>query len=320
MDCGPRSLRFLPSFLYGAEGSSAGLMLSGLDPVGKLTWVAQAMIGTKGGWDGGSAAAAWRGWPVEVLGEWFTWRNDPASQWGFAAPDELDAGSTGFLLKGTWARDYITNKQRVSAGGSVASFADTDPGWSERNLAFADYRGTFAHSFETRTVSATIALSASAGRTIGESWTRYTTGLTLSGGTDRIGIELSGRFGEMSNANAVFEQFSLGGSAPPFIDDALYSQRIAMPAIPAGVQVGTRMATVSAALPIFGLRPYFWAGSAGSDLGAWEQVVGVEANYSTDGIRFARLPGIRVSGGIGYAFKGAWRDEARVYVALTYRP
>ncbi len=318
---GPRSLRFLPSFLYGAEGSSAGLMLGGLDPVGKLTWVAQAMIGTKGGWDGGSAAAAWRGWPVEVLGEWFTWRNDPAFQWGFAAPDELDAGSTGFLLKGTWARDYITNKQRLSAGGSAASFADSDPGWSQRDLAFADYRGTFAHSFETRTVSATIALSASAGRTIGESWTRYTTGLTLSGGTDFIGIELSGQFGEMSNANA-----RVRAILPRRLGAALYRRRALLTAdLDAGDPGGCagrhadghrfrRPSDIRPEAVFLGGQRRLGTSARGSK--SWEsrRVIPPTA-FGSPGCREFVSPVVSAM-----RSKALWRDQARVYVALTYRP
>jgi Tol biopolymer transport system component len=317
---GPRSQRVLPSFVYAAEGSSAGVMVSGLDPVGKLTWIAQGMYGTPGAWRGGSAAAAWRGWPVEVVGELFAFHDAPALQWGFAAPAGLDASSAGGLLEGDWSRDHITNTQRLAVGGTLAGFNGDGASGADRDFGFASYRGEFAHNFAERTVRTVVSVSGAAGRTAGEDWTRWTAGLTLSGGTDLLGVELNGQYGELDNANATFEQFSLGGTAPPFIEQPLYAQRIAMPALPAGVQMGTRMATVSAALPLMGLRPYFWAGAAGSALGAWEQVVGIEAGYSTDGIWFARLPGVRVSGGIGYAFRGTWKDETRVYMALTYHP
>ena len=93
-----------------------------------------------------------------------------------------------------------------------------------------------------------------------------------------------------------------------------------MPALPAGVGVGQQMATVAVALPILGVRPYYWTGSTATSLDSWERVVGLEAGAATDGIWFARIPGVRVLGGVGYSLSGAWKYETRFYLSVSYRP
>ena len=317
---GPRTLQVLPSGIYAAEGTSAGLVASGMDPVGKLTWMVQGLLATPGTWSGASAGAAWRGWPVEITAEAFYSEDFPSKQWGFAAPAQFDATNTGGALSGRFRRDYLTNTQTVSLGASLASIRGDTGAAGTRSVAYGSYTGWFAHSWHTVPSSARLTLSGAAGTTSGESWTRGMAELTLSVGTPNLGVEIGGSYGRVSNANAGYEQFSLGGTEPPLFSPALDAQRIAVPAIPAGVMTGRQVATLTAALPILGLRPYYWQGSTTAQFDQWEKVVGVEASIASDGIWFARLPGFRVLGGAGYALSGVWKDQMRFYLSATFRP
>jgi hypothetical protein len=317
---GPRTLRVLPSGIYAAEGTSAGVMVSGMDPVGKLTWMAQGLVATPGTWSGASAGAAWRGFPVTFTAEAFYSEDFPSKQWGFAAPAQLDATTAGGALSGRLDRDYVTNTQSVSIGASLASIRGDTGSAGTRSLAYASYSGWFAHSWRTVPSSARLTLSGAAGSTNGEHWTRGLAELTLRVGTERLGLEVGGSYGRMDNALAAYEQFSLGGTEPPLFSPALDAQRIAVPAIPAGVMTGRQVATMTVALPVLGLRPYYWQGSTSEHFDDWEKVVGVEASLASNGIWFARLPGFRVLGGAGYALSGAWKDQMRFYLSATFRP
>ena len=316
---GPRSTRILPAYLYAAEGASFGVMISGLDPVGKLTWIAQGLIGTPGTWRGGSLGAAWRGAPVQLRGELFYSEDDPSRQWGSAAPATLDATTAGVVIAAVSRRSLVTSDHTFTLGASVASFRG-DSASGTRAFAYAEYRGLVVHSVKTVRTSAELTVSGAVGSTLGEGWTRGIAALTLSAGDDRLGLEMGGSYGRMDNAAASFEQFSLGGSAPPFVEGEVYGQRVVMPALPAGVGVGQQMATVAVALPILGVRPYYWTGSTATSLDSWERVVGLEAGAATDGIWFARIPGVRVLGGVGYSLSGAWKYETRFYLSVSYRP
>jgi len=317
---GPRAWRVLGAGVYAAEGASVGLMAGTMDPVGKLTAMAQGYLATRGSWQGASLGAGWRGWPVVLRAEAFYSEDDPSKQWGFAAPTALDATLGGAVLSASLTREHVTNRQAIAFGASLASIRGDTGASGTRALGFARYDGSFTQSIRVATLREDITISGAAGTTYGERWARGLAALTLWGGYGDIGIEARGSYGRVDDARASFEQFSLGGTAPPFFERELYAQRIAIPAVPAGVSVGQQLETFSVALPFQWLRPYFWAGSTSPHFDFWEQVVGLEASVSSDGIWYARLPGFRVLGGVGYALAGAWKYQARVYLETTFHP
>lgn len=317
---GPRSWRLLGAGTYAAEGASVGLMASTMDPVGKLTAMAQGYVATRGTWQGASLGAAWRGWPVVLRAEAFYSEDKPSLQWGFAAPASLDATMAGGVISARLVRDHLTDRQAAALGTALSSFRGDTGRSGTRALAFANYDGSFTQSANELLFREDLSVSGALGTTLGEHWARGVAALRLYGGSRAFGLEVRGSYGRVDNANAGFEQLNIGGTAPPFFERELYAQRLALPAVPAGVSVGQHIETISAALPFQWLRPYFWAGSTSPNFDAWQQVVGLEASLSSDGIWYARLPGFRVLGGVGYAVAGAWRHEARVYLETTFHP
>ena len=67
--------------------------------------------------------------------------------------------------------------------------------------------------------------------------------------------------GAVNRDAALFEQFALGGGPSPLIDQATLTQRVVMPALPVGVQVGSSVIAYRASVAPQPLVLYFWDGS-----------------------------------------------------------
>jgi hypothetical protein len=159
-----------------------------------------------------------------------------------------------------------------------------------------------------------------AGRTGGSSWTRG----IVSGGTvvsyGKYGIRADAMFGAVSGDAPIVERFALGGTLPPLFDPALFAQRIVMPAVPAGLSLGSRAASYRIGLPGEGIRPYFWSASVGDRLRDWHHVVGLEWTYDFEGLWSVGFPNTLFTCGIGYSLSEPLKHATRGYLALSYRP
>ncbi|HEU4642741.1 MAG TPA: hypothetical protein VFS44_09815 [Gemmatimonadaceae bacterium] len=318
---GPRTYRVLPSLSWGAEGKTFGLMLSGLDPVGRLTWLAQGMYGDRGTWRGGSLGAAWRGSRPIVAAEGFYTEDHPSEQHGgLAAPPSLDVDYAGGALRLELPLDLLTNAHRLWIGGSAGRLDGPARDRATRAIAFAGWRGAFEQTARTWRLVETLGLSGAAGRTAGAGWSRGMATASLSVHSPRLAITAEGGWGRVTSDADPFEQFAIGGSRPPLFDAALLEQRIAMPALPVGVAGGRSAAFFRIALPRSPLTPYYWGGSAGGTLREWHRVVGLEGAFRTDGLWPVRVPGVRAVLGVGYSLDRPLRHETRAYASVTYRP
>ena len=318
---GPRVHRFLPTFAWTAEGKSLGLAIAGTDPVGRLTWVAEGRYGDRGTWRGGSLGAAWRG-TQPLVGASVFYSEDHASRQhgGFTAPAALDIDYWGGLARLELDRDHLTNVHRLRLGASAGRLNSAASNWVSRSLGFAEYRGAVVFSPGEWSIAPRIGLLGEAGRTGGSSWTRG----IVSGGTvlsyGKYGIRADAMVGAVSGDAPIVERFALGGTLPPLFDPALFAQRIAMPALPAGLSLGSRAASYRIGLPGEGIRPYFWSASVGDRLRDWHHVVGLEWTYDFEGLWSVGFPNTLFTCGIGYSLSEPLKHETRGYVALSYRP
>jgi len=165
-----------------------------------------------------------------------------------------------------------------------------------------------------------LSLAGAAGRVGGDGWKRAILSGELSVRALGEELALDGMYGRIDQADIPFEEFTLGGLAPPMVQPSLLAQRIPMPVLPIGVASGRSVATLRASLPGPVWRPYYWAGSAGETLHNWSQVVGIEGEWHTDGVWMVRVPGVHLLGGIGYSLSGAWRHHTQAYLSVGYRP
>ncbi|HET7620543.1 MAG TPA: hypothetical protein VFK39_01455 [Gemmatimonadaceae bacterium] len=318
---GPRVQRILPTFAWTAEGKSLGLAIAGTDPVGRLTWVANARYGDRGTWRGGSLGAAWRG-TRPLIGASVFYAEDHASRQhgGFAAPPALDIDYWGGLARVELQRHNLTNVHRLRLGASAGRMNSAASDWASRSLGFAEYRGAVLFTPGEWSIAPRLGVLGEVGSTAGASWTRG----VVSGGTvvsyGKLGIRADAMFGAVNGDAPPVEQFALGGSLPPLFDPALFAQRVVMPALPAGLSLGSRAASYRIGLPGEGIRPYFWSASVGDELRDWHHVAGLEWTYDFEGLWSVGFPGTLFTCGVGYSLSEPTKGDVRGYVALSYRP
>jgi hypothetical protein len=318
---GARQHRMLLSGSYASEGQAIGLAISETDPVGRLTWLAQGQWGSQGSWRGASAGAVFRGTRPLFGVSAFTTENQPSRQHDdFALPVTLDVRYRGVSAWSAFDQDL--GAWRYGARVS-ASYGTVDPLRAQaatRALAQFALSGGALQSPGDWRVSESLGVAGATGRLGAEGWARalLTGALSVRG----LGKELAldGTYGRIDRANIPFEAFTIGGLAPPLVAPSLLAQRIPMPVLPVGIASGRAVATVRASLPGPVWRPYYWAGSAGERLRDWNQVVGIEGEWQTEGVWMVRVPGVRLLGGIGYSLTGAWRHHTQAYLSVRYDP
>jgi hypothetical protein len=205
---------------------------------------------------------------------------------------------------------------------ALASYGTVDPLFAppaHRALAALGVRGGLLQTPGDWRIAEHLGADLSTGDLGGAQWTRIiaTGALAVRGFGHEVALD--GMYGRISN-DIPYENFALGGLAPPLVDTALLAQRVSMPVLPIAAATGRSVATMRASLPGAIWRPYYWIGSAGDDLGAWTQVVGIEGSWHTNGIWMVRVPGVSLLGGIGYSLAGAARHHTQAYVSIGYRP
>jgi len=108
--------------------------------------------------------------------------------------------------------------------------------------------------------------------------------------------------GAVNSDAALFEQFALGGGPSPLIDQATLTQRVVMPALPVGVQVGSSVIAYRASVVTPTLAFYFWDGSATSLVGnarRWNRVTGAEWSAAVPPVPLVGTPAARAQIGAG---------------------
>jgi hypothetical protein len=318
---GDRQQRLLLSGSYASEGQSIGLAYSGTDPVGRLTWLAQGQWGSRGSWRGGSLGAVYRGARPLFGVDAFALENQPSHQHDdFALPATLDARYRGASAWSEFDEDLRAFDVAARVAGSYGTVDQLRGPAERRALAQLTLSGGALQTPGDWRMIERLSLAGAAGRIGSEGWTRAIVTGELSVRAMGEELALDGMYGRIDHADIPFEQFTLGGLAPPLVQPPLLAQRVPMPVLPIGVGSGRSVATLRASLPGPVWRPYYWAGSAGEMLHDWSQVVGIEGEWHTDGVWMVRVPGVHLLGGIGYSLSGAWRHHPQAYLSVGYRP
>lgn len=318
---GDRQQRLLLSGSYASEGQSIGLAYSGTDPVGRLTWLAQGQWGSRGSWSGASLGAVYRGTRPLFGLEAFALENQPSHQHDdFAFPTTLDARYRGVSAWSAFDEDRRAYDLGARVSGSYGTVDQLHGPAARRALAQLTLSGGALQTPGDWRVTERLGVAGAAGQLGRDDWARamFTGELSVRAMGEELALE--GMYGRMDRANIPFEEFSLGGLAPPLVQSSLLAQRVAMPVLPVGVAIGRSVATLRASLPGPVWRPYYWAGSAGETLRDWSQVVGIEGEWHTDGVWIVRVPGVQLLGGIGYSLTSAWRHHTQAYLSVGYRP
>jgi hypothetical protein len=155
-------------------------------------------------------------------------------------------------------------------------------------------------------------------------FTRAVLGAGLRVGGQRVlPLDLGASLGRVSSGAHPFEQFVVGGAPATLLDRSLMTQRLTMPALPAGVAIGDRAIAFRAAMPVGAFTPYYWAASARMGDGRfarWHRVVGVEATLETSQVPVAGVPGARIVAGVGRSLDAPLARRIEGYLAITLQP
>ncbi len=325
---GPRLHAVLPGALLAPEGEAAILALTGTDPIGRLTWVLQGVLGERAAWRGGSLAAELRVLPVSLRGELFGLRQLPSAQREGAIArasvgTALDAEQHGATLSAAMGRDWATRAASARAGVSVARLsAAGDAAFDDatRGLAFARGTASARWSRDRTGLTLTLAGGATTGSTGGATWTRTTASADLAVGAFGLRARGSATLGAVSDDAPPFERFVVGGVLPPLAEVAVLEQRWSVPALPVGVSAGTRLLSWRAETDLFGVTPYFQRVSAGDAFGARQRIVGVERAFLTPSGAFIGLPRGRLLAGVAQSLDEPFRSRTRAYLRVTIEP
>lgn len=332
----------------GSQAFEAGVALA--DPVGRLDAFLLGSLGRDGAADGGTLAAAWRGWPVELSGAAFAVSEAPSEEdgaRGFVA--NLDRDRRGLWAAASWQRI-------IPAGGVAARLGLHEervepPG--EKGLGIAGSDTSVDH--RAATLSTALRWSPSRGlwrlplgvsarlqegesELGGQSWSWRRGVLRASAGIGRgdDAIELSWARHDSAGGRLPFEQFQLGGVARTLLPDDVDFARIEAPALPSGAWVGDEHESQRFDLrldflpvPLFYERHRVW--DDGRSKGDWLALAGFEAEGALPPMPILGLPSPRWTFGAAYVLDDPARldlilgdeslkDEIRLWGALVWRP
>lgn len=323
---GPRGWRVLPGGALGPDGDMASLLVANVDPVGRLSVVAQGGYGQRGAWRGGSLATALRQKPVQLeASAWYT-EHEPSEQAaGSFASLDIDSRFTGLALGARLAREGGAWAYALRAGGSLAQVDGNQLDGAGRAMGYAELRGRLTWTWRGVQVSPQLAATLTEGGTGGDSWTRGVTTGALAIGGSRRALRFEGTLGSTTTAGPgefgrSFEQFAVGGTELPFLDRVVLSQRIPVPSVPVGYAAGRKLGIGRVSARWAGLQPYAMWIAAGDKLTRYQRVLGAEQEIDIAPLGFARLPATRIRYGIGYSMDEPYKEKIRPYVSVTYRP
>jgi hypothetical protein len=218
-------------------------------------------------------------------------------------------------------RDFVSRAHRVAAGASVGRLEIDGRPDGTRRLAWgeAGYRAVVTPG--RWRLSGSVALDAAAGSTAGESWTRGTASASVGVGTAAGQLRVATTVGRTGGDAPAWETFAVGGPVSPLVEPELLSQRFPLSAVPVGYVGGERIWTLRIdAGGRGGLTPFWWAGTAGDELGDWKRVVGLEWVLDQEGIPYLGLPATRLEAGVARVLDEPLRKETRGWLSLSFRP
>jgi hypothetical protein len=215
--------------------------LEGSDLIGRFHWLAVASLGSVSGPRGAALSIAWRGWPVVLRGQLFDAVERPGAQQVLRRP-EFDQSRLGAFADAVWGRPIDGGSVQVS--GSVGSSRVEALAMKEtfrRDLAAVHAEWSVERSRGRLGAVLEGDVSASAGRTDGESWAQTQAGGRVTVRAWKLGLRVAGRLGETSGTPTRFDLFSVGGAPSSLFPEALDRNRLTVAALPADVQVGRRI-------------------------------------------------------------------------------
>ncbi len=331
---GPRHHRVLPGVIAGAEGMVGMLVVNGIDPVGRFSWLLRGAAGSESDWRGGSLDAELRAFVPSLRASVFSARHEPTSGregsiTRATSGQALDGRYTGGLLSAGVTRDYGTlgysSRAGISVGtieqigGSDAATLDPVTAIGRRMLALAELTVGARWDGDRRFIVPRLSIRGATGRTGDSSWTRGTAKLSVDAAIYGLGGRAMVQYAAVNNGAPAYERLIIGGLPSPLIDGALLDQRWAMSALPVAVAAGNRALSYRLESSVFGLRPFLWGGAVGDGSWQWHRAAGLEYAFNVAPLSFVGLPAVQVVGGAARSLDAPF-ERTRAYITVSYSP
>jgi hypothetical protein len=323
---GPFGAAFLAMGVGATDGElwAAGVTFG--DPVGRGTGMAYAGMGTGGSWGGARGVYTWRGFRPELQLQGFlaeyTPSEDPSkSGLGWENFDRAFSGATASMrFSRARARGQSSLRLGMTAGTSRNPTLDTDA--RSRTLGFASFERTFRGTPSgLKRRSLEIAVNHTFGDAEGATIERTTADVRIAFENPAGGLAVRARGGQMNTSTTASEYFFVGGTASPYMDADIITNRVEHLGLPFGIAGGRRFGilTLETAGP---LRVYHdWIVGGSEEFGETLRVIGAEWSLvNIPRVTVLRVPEASVRAGITHVLTGAARNSNYAYVGLSVQP
>lgn len=342
---GPRrELLTLTGGSSGPGGDSFEVGVRSGDLLGRLDLVATGALGSDGGAEGASVAAAWRGGAVELGAHLVALRQRPsrhrlpvggAAEGGGAAllaPGALDLERSGVELAARWLRRAGGGPLRLTGGAWAGR---TEPVATARPTDEASLFAEAGWSPRWSRGDAALGLGLSGRLDLGDAndadgaahggWHRARGRLALRAGYGDTSLSASWVGGRVDGDPPPWQLFRVGGAASSLRPSSLAAPLLTVPALPAAALVGEEVTAqrVELGTPLLPL-PLFWsrhrveseeAGESG-----WVELAGAEWHGRLGPVPLLRLPELEITLGAAEILSGTREGEREAWAALTWRP
>ena len=319
-------IRPLLNFAIGPDGDTVQVGVDGADVLERFHWLAAGSFGNTPGPRGGTAAAAWRGWPVALSMQLFSALEIPGRQ-SLAPRPALDVERMGGFVQGWWGRSYDWGRLEADLGGGAARMEpQTEGGHFSRALGSSRLRAAIRRTTGRWGGALDLEATGVVGETRGLFWSQWSGGVRPAWITPLGTFSLGGRWGGGGGSPSRFDAYAIGGSPNTILPPGFDRNRIESPALPFAVQIGTKFEAYRAALdlagpPIVLYGEWLRAWSAGELRPDPVRAAGAEA-------RLERLIPAEFGRTISFRVGAAYIDSpapnrfstVRGYADLIYRP
>ena len=289
--------------------------VSSTDPANRLTWMLSAMGGSAPAWRGGVAGGVWYGARPNLRGETF-WIEQRATQQRDAARTmSVDLRLAGASLAAELPVTGSSSARRIGLSAFVGTAQRRGDDARTRLLLTGHYRLGVVTGWRA---SAGVGSRAAAGRLGDSTFARA----SVNAYVNAFGTRVDTRLYRASDGTPWLEQFSAGGFAPPLNDDATLAQRIAIPALPAGLVHGRTLYEFRVTRPAPYIPATMYAQSVGTsaNVSRHSALIGIEQGIDLDYLGLVGLPRLHALAGVARIVRGPLQDKGSAYLTLGWRP
>lgn len=322
---GPLGFAFLVAGSGAADGTNWAVGATFGDPVGRGTGFAYAGAAPRGNWSGARLAYTWRGLRPAIQLQGFIAEYNPSehrSKVGLGW-EPFDRKYSGAMLALEHTHHITHGSFGARLGGSLGNSENPTLGGPsrERSLLFAEMSGDLRFSPRPRSnVAFRWLANTTSGSADDADFARHVVDARLAVEVNDGGVALRARGGEASTVAPFSERFFVGGTASPFVEQILLTQRVEHLGLPFGVTGGRRFGILTAETTGAFRLYHDWIVGGDEDFGETLRVVGGELTLDIPRISVMRIPPANLRFGVNHSLNGPVRNATQAYASFSVRP